>query len=83
MLGALKKGDEVITSGGLMGKVKGIKDERGDHRERHQHRRGPPRPHRPGRRHRGPQHAALMPLLPIHLLGSPVLREPSRADAAR
>jgi len=27
MLLALKKGDEVITSGGLMGKVKGIKDQ--------------------------------------------------------
>jgi len=27
MLEALKKGDEVITSGGLMGKVKGIKDQ--------------------------------------------------------
>jgi len=28
MLEALKKGDEVITSGGLMGKVKDIKDDR-------------------------------------------------------
>lgn len=28
MLAALKKGDEVITSGGLMGKVREIKDER-------------------------------------------------------
>jgi len=28
MLDALKKGDEVITSGGLMGKVKDIKDDR-------------------------------------------------------
>ena len=27
MLTALKKGDDVITSGGLMGKVKGIKDD--------------------------------------------------------
>jgi preprotein translocase subunit YajC len=27
MLAALKKGDDVITSGGLMGKVKGIKDD--------------------------------------------------------
>ncbi|HMU62174.1 MAG TPA: preprotein translocase subunit YajC [Gemmatimonadales bacterium] len=27
MLAALKKGDEVITSGGLMGKVKSIKDQ--------------------------------------------------------
>ena len=28
MLAALKKGDEIITSGGLMGKVREIKDER-------------------------------------------------------
>lgn len=28
LLAALKKGDEVITSGGLMGKVKDIKDDR-------------------------------------------------------
>jgi len=27
MLGALKKGDDVITAGGLMGKVKGIKED--------------------------------------------------------
>jgi preprotein translocase subunit YajC len=27
MLAALKKGDEVVTAGGLMGKVKGIKDD--------------------------------------------------------
>lgn len=27
MLSALKKGDDVITAGGLMGKVKGIKDD--------------------------------------------------------
>jgi preprotein translocase subunit YajC len=27
MLTALKKGDEVVTAGGLMGKVKGIKDD--------------------------------------------------------
>ena len=79
LLDALKKGDDVITAGGLVGKVKDIKENEVTIESGTSTVVVRARPHRPGRRHLRPGTAAgLMPLLPIHLLGSPVLREARR-----
>ena len=87
LLSNLKKGDEVMTSGGIIGKVRDIKEVESDgvketrvtvesgtatrRRRALAHRAGRRRERAPSPEPRG------MSLLPLHLLGSPVLRQRS------
>ena len=69
-----------MTAGGIIGKVKDIKDERGRRIESGTVDRSVvrARPHRPVGDAAAPRRPAGMSLLPLHLLGSPVLRQRER-----
>jgi len=79
LLAGLKKGDEIMTAGGIIGKVKDIKENKVTVEKRHVHSGGGARPIIQVGDAVAPASNAL---LNLHLLGSPTLRQES-AEIAR